>query len=89
MNSNPFRDLLSSRSFWLLILDTVVALITLTISSFYPQSIEIARSYIMILQPVFIFVITKMAVQNVAGIQAEAKVEAASIAMNGNAPTVG
>lgn len=78
MSGNPFKDLVGSRAFWLLILDTVVSLVTLTLSSFYPATVEVARSYIMILQPVFIFVITKMTVENVANIQADAKITAAN-----------
>ena len=65
MTPNPFSGLVHSRKFWLLILDTIIA-VTLYFAGKYaaPTMFEDARFLIAILQPVFITVILSITLED-------------------------
>jgi hypothetical protein len=57
MTQNPFRDLLLSRRFWLLMLDTVITLVIYFIAKYSPAAEADVRTVIFALQPVFLLLI--------------------------------
>ena len=61
MNPNPFKGLLHSRKFWLLILDTSISLILYFVSKYLPGAAEDVKFAILALQPVFITIILAVA----------------------------
>lgn len=56
-NSTGLKALLESRRFWVAILDTVISLVTLVVSTYFGQQKEFTLAVIGILQPVFIILI--------------------------------
>lgn len=67
MSPNPFGSLLHSRKFWLLIVDVVVSTLTLVLSRFLnPTDLDFALKLIAIYQPVFVTIITMVAVEDTA-----------------------
>jgi hypothetical protein len=67
MNPNPFKSLLHSRKFWLLILDMVVSTLTLVLTQvLLPEQLDFALKLIAIYQPVFVFIITSIAIEDAA-----------------------
>ena len=72
---NPFKLLLGSRKFWLLILDAVVStLIVVLTQVLSPDQLDFALKLIAIYQPIFIFVIGAIAYED--GKIVPAKIEA-------------
>lgn len=63
---NPVSLLFKSRKFWLLILDTVIAIILYTVSAFVPQFKEHVVFFVGILQPVFVMLIVAIAIEDAA-----------------------
>jgi len=63
----PFMLLLGSRKFWLLILDTVVSMLLFFGGKFLgPDAFESVKFLIVALQPVFVFLITAIAIEDAA-----------------------
>lgn len=68
---NPWKALLNSRKFWLLVLDTVVSTATLLIGLYVMQvQAEVVLALIAIIQPVFIYVIKAVLDEDVAKLAA-------------------
>lgn len=63
---SPLSLLFKSRKFWLLILDTVVALVLYGVSNFFPAFREHVNFLVATLQPVFVFLIVAIAVEDAA-----------------------
>ena len=63
---SPFKLLLSSRKFWLLILDVVVSTVLFGVAQFAPQAEEIVKFAVLTYQPVFVFLIVSIAVEDAA-----------------------
>jgi len=63
---NPFASLLNSRKFWLLVLDTVIGLITYFVGKYYAIAAEDVATLIALMQPVFVAVITGIAIEDAA-----------------------
>jgi uncharacterized membrane protein HdeD (DUF308 family) len=61
MNPNPFKSLLHSRKFWLLILDTVISLVLYFVSKYAAVAAEDVKFAVLALQPVFVAVILAVA----------------------------
>ncbi len=61
MAPNPFKALLYSRKFWLLILDTVVSLVLYFVGKYAPLAAEDVKFAILGLQPVFVAIIIAIA----------------------------
>ena len=67
MSPNPFTLLLHSRKFWLLILDTVISLLLYFVGKYgAPNILEDIKTLIVILQPVFIVIISAIAYEDAA-----------------------
>jgi len=64
---NPVSLLFQSRKFWLLILDTIVALVLYAVSNFFPAFREHVGFLVVTLQPVFVFLIMAIAIEDAAG----------------------
>ena len=72
MQQNPFSYLLSSRRFWLLLLDTIISIAMYFIGAYgSPQMANDAKFLIGALQPVFLFLITALTIENVQTTQAQ------------------
>ena len=63
---SPFKLLLSSRKFWLLILDVVVSTVLFGVAQFAPQAEEIVKFAVVTYQPVFVSLIVSIAVEDAA-----------------------
>ncbi|MDD5517835.1 MAG: hypothetical protein PHV98_00605 [Candidatus Omnitrophica bacterium] len=63
----PINVLLQSRKFWLLVMDTVISLALLVVGLYNPTLTETVNKFIVILQPVFVAVITGIFVEDAAG----------------------
>jgi ABC-type transport system involved in cytochrome bd biosynthesis fused ATPase/permease subunit len=63
---NPFQLLFRSRKFWLLVLDIVVSTITLLVSTYFQASGDFILKLIAIYQPLFVFMITAICVEDAA-----------------------
>ena len=63
---SPFKLLLSSRKFWLLILDVAVSTVLFGVAQFAPQAEEIVKFAVVTYQPVFVFLIVSIAVEDAA-----------------------
>ena len=61
---NPFKSLLRSRKFWLLIFDMIVSTILLAFSQYWPQHKELAVQIIGIYQLPIVFVIGSLAYED-------------------------
>jgi hypothetical protein len=61
MNPNPFKGLVLSRKFWLLILDTVISLVLYFVGKYAPVAFEDVKFAILALQPVFVAIIIAIA----------------------------
>jgi hypothetical protein len=67
MSPNPFSSLAHSRKFWLLVLDAVVSTLTLVLALVLtPEQLDFALKLIAIYQPIFITIITAIAVEDAA-----------------------
>jgi len=62
----PFGKLFYSRKFLLLMLDTAVSLLLWGAGMWFPESVENVNELILIMQPVFIAVITGIAIEDAA-----------------------
>ena len=58
---SPFRGLLQSRKFWLVVIDAVTALVGLFAANFWPDRQEFIISFWAALQPVFVAAIVGIA----------------------------
>ena len=64
---NPWKLLFMSRKFWLLVLDMVISTIVLVLTQVLsPDQLDFALKLIAVYQPVFIFIITAIAVEDAA-----------------------
>ena len=63
---NPWQLLFQSRKFWLLVLDIVVSTITLLVSTYFQASADFILKLIAIYQPLFVFMITAICVEDAA-----------------------
>ena len=63
---SPFQALLQSRKFWLLVLDVVISTVLLVVAQFAPQVEKVVVEVIAIYQPVFVFLIVSIAVEDAA-----------------------
>lgn len=63
---NPWQRLMMSRKFWLLVGDTVVSLLLHLIGAVKPEALEHAKFAVLALQPVFVVIITAIAVEDAA-----------------------
>ena len=63
---NPFAGLLQSRKFWLLILDSVVALVLYFVGKYAPGVGADVEFVILVMQPVFIVIIAAIAWEDAA-----------------------
>jgi hypothetical protein len=79
MVPNPFLGLAKSRKFWLLVLDTVFALLMHFLGKYSPSAMEDARFLFLTLQPVFVIVIGAIAYEDKANMQARADLETATM----------
>ena len=61
---NPFKGLLKSRKFWLLVLDMVIALTVIFVTEYAETSLELTVAIIAAFQPVFIFAIGGIAFED-------------------------
>lgn len=61
MNPNPFKALVMSRKFWLLILDTVISITLYFVSKYAPVAFDDVKFAILALQPVFVAIILAIA----------------------------
>lgn len=63
-------SLLKSRKFLLLVLDTVVSLVLLSLAQFAaPQATETVKQYILVIQPVFVAIIVAISVEDAAALK--------------------
>jgi len=62
----PFGKLFHSRKFLLLLLDTIVSLILWGVGMWFPEAADSVNELILIMQPVFIAVITGIAIEDAA-----------------------
>lgn len=62
---NPFRALLQSRKFWLMVADAVIALLTYFVGKYVPAAADDLKFLTVTLQPVIIAVIVGIAVEDV------------------------
>ena len=58
---SPFKALLQSRKFWLVIIDTVTALVGLFAAQFWPEQQQFIISFWAALQPAFVAAIVGIA----------------------------
>ena len=65
-NLSPFKKLLKSRKFLLLVLDTVVSIALFVVSSYVPGYEEAVKFLIGALQPVFVALIIAISVEDAA-----------------------
>ena len=63
---SPFKLLLQSRKFWLLILDVVISTVLFAVGYFAPQAEEVVKFFVVTYQPVFVFLIVSIAVEDAA-----------------------
>ena len=63
---SPFKKLLGSRKFLLLVLDTIISLVTLFVGLYFQASVETVMTVIGLLQPVFVALIGAIAWEDVA-----------------------
>lgn len=63
---NPWERLAQSRKFWLLIMDTVISLVLHFCAVVKPEALEHVKFAVATLQPVFIVLITAIAVEDAA-----------------------
>jgi hypothetical protein len=84
---NPFAGLARSRKFWLLVLDTIIALVTYFVGKYARAETTDLLVLIGALQPIFVTIITLITVEDTAKTNADAKVQAASIVAVRPTPT--
>jgi len=65
-----WQALWNSRKFWLLLVDVLIALIGLTVSTFFPTWADLVLKYVAIMQPLFVFIILAIAHEDAADKQA-------------------
>ena len=70
MKPNPLQGLLKSRKFWLLILDVVVSTVLFGVAAYAPQYQEVVKFAVATYQPVFVFLIVSIAVEDAAAMKA-------------------
>ena len=64
---SPFKALWQSRKFWLLVLDVVISTLVLVLTQFVPKvTLDFALKLVAIYQPLFVFVITGIFVEDAA-----------------------
>jgi uncharacterized membrane protein HdeD (DUF308 family) len=63
---SPVSLLFQSRKFWLLILDTVIAIVLYTVANFFPAFKEHVGFLVATLQPVFVMLIVAIAIEDAA-----------------------
>jgi len=63
---SPIKLLLQSRKFWLLILDVVVSTVLFGVAAYAPQYQEVVKFAVATYQPVFVFLIVSIAVEDAA-----------------------
>mgnify|MGYP000735800029 CR=1 FL=1 len=63
---NPWQRLMQSRKFWLLMMDTVISLVLHFAAVVKPEALEHVKFAVATLQPVFIVLITAIAVEDAA-----------------------
>jgi len=63
---SPVSLLFKSRKFWLLILDTVIAIVLYVTSNFVPAMREHVAFFVGIMQPVFVMLILAIALEDAA-----------------------
>jgi hypothetical protein len=79
-------DIVDSRTFYIAVVDAVVSTLSVMLALFFnPVIVDKILAVVAIWQPVVIAWIVKLAVQNTAGIKADAVVEAAKV--TASAPT--
>ena len=66
MKPNPFSALLKSRKFWLLVLDVVVSTVLFGVAAYAPQAQEVVKFAVATYQPVFVFLIVSIAIEDAA-----------------------
>lgn len=66
MNPNPFKKLLHSRKFWLVMLDTIISVLGLVVTQFFPESKDFVLALIVSIQPAFITLIMGITAEDVA-----------------------
>jgi hypothetical protein len=77
---NAFSDLFQSRKFWVAVCDAVFSTLAVMLTLFFkPEVVDKILAVVAMWQPVILVVIGSMTVQNVAGINATAKIEDAKI----------
>jgi len=62
----PVSLLFKSRQFWLLILDTVIAIVLYAVANFFPAFREHVGFLVVTLQPVFVMLIVAIAIEDAA-----------------------
>ena len=69
-----------SRKFWIMVVDVVVSLVTYFVGRYVsPEAGKDIMTIVLSLQPIIISVVVSITVQNVAGINAQGKVEEAAL----------
>lgn len=63
---NPWERLAASRKFWLLVMDTVISLVLHFVAVAKPEALEHVKFAILALQPVFVVIITSIAIEDAA-----------------------
>lgn len=66
MNPNPFKALLYSRKFWLIVLDAIISTVTIIVGRYAQAEAEFIRQLITIYQPVFVAIIIGIAAEDAA-----------------------
>jgi hypothetical protein len=77
---SAITDIIDSRTFYVAVVDAVVSTLAVMLALFFrPDVVDKVLTVVAIWQPVVIAWITKMAVQNVAGIKAKAELDQAKV----------
>jgi len=63
---NPWERLAASRKFWLLVMDTTISLVLHFVAVAKPEALEHVKFAILALQPVFVVIITSIAIEDAA-----------------------
>lgn len=63
---NPWERLAMSRKFWLLVMDTAISLVLHFVAVVKPEALDHVKFAVATLQPVFIVLITAIAVEDAA-----------------------
>lgn len=62
--TNPWKLLLRSRKFWLMVLDTVISLVVFFVAKYAAVALEDIKFLIAALQPVFVMLIYSIAYED-------------------------